>query len=55
MCCQAVQLLDPQIADCMQNVRTQLHASLGLPLGLEAPIMTPNGVIFLFCSFTAAY
>ena len=22
--------------------------SLGLPLGLEAPIMTPNGVIFLF-------
>ena len=21
---------------------------LGLPLGLEAPVMTPNGVIFLF-------
>ena len=21
--------------------------SLGLPLGLEAPVMTPNGVIFL--------
>ena len=24
--------------------------SLGLPLGLEAPVMTPNGVIFLFFS-----
>ena len=24
---------------------------LGLPLGLEAPVMTPNGVIFLFFSF----
>ena len=23
---------------------------LGLPLGLEAPVMTPNGVIFLFFS-----
>ena len=22
--------------------------ALGLPLGLEAPVMTPNGVIFLF-------
>ena len=22
-----------------------------LPLGLEAPVMTPNGVIFLFFSF----
>ena len=25
--------------------------SLGLPLGLEAPVMTPNGVNFLFFSF----
>ena len=24
---------------------------LGLPLGLEAPVMTPNGVIFLFSSY----
>ena len=24
---------------------------LGLPLGLGAPVMTPNGVIFLFLSF----
>ena len=24
---------------------------LGLPLGLEAPVMTPNGVIFFFCFF----
>ena len=22
--------------------------SLGLPLGLEAPVMTPHGVIFIF-------
>ena len=25
--------------------------TLRLPLGLEAPVMTPNGVIFLFFSF----
>ena len=25
-------------------------SSLGLPLGLEAPVMTPNGVTFLFFS-----
>ena len=24
-----------------------MKCTLGLPLGLEAPIMTPNGVIFL--------
>ena len=27
-------------------------SSLGLPLGQEAPVMTPNGVIFLFFSFS---
>ena len=26
---------------------------LGLPLGLEAPFMTPNGVIYHFFSFSA--
>ena len=25
-----------------------MHQLLGLPLGLEAPVMTPNGVNFLF-------
>ena len=29
-------------------VKRKLKDSLGLPLGLEAPVMTPNGVIFLF-------
>ena len=29
------------------------NSSLGLPLGLEAPVMTPNGVVFLF-SFSSA-
>ena len=28
-----------------------IHCSLGLPLGLEAPVMTPNGVTFLILSF----
>ena len=28
--------------------RQSNRASLGLPLGLEAPVMTPNGVTFLF-------
>ena len=27
-----------------------ITSSLGLPLGLEAPVMTPNGVNFLFFS-----
>ena len=31
---------------------TLLHVSLGLPPGLEAPVMTPNGVIFLACQLT---
>ena len=26
-------------------------STLGLPLGLEAPVMTPNGVIFPFFFF----
>ena len=28
-----------------------LFVSLGLPLGLEAPVMTPKGVILLFFPF----
>ena len=35
------------------NFRVELKNGLGLPLGLEAPVMTPNSVIFLFFSTTA--
>ena len=31
-----------------QSVLHSWSYSLGLPLGLEAPVITPNGVIFLF-------
>ena len=30
------------------HLRVFHYVSLGLPLGLEAPIMTPNGVKFSF-------
>ena len=30
------------------------YKSLGLPLGLEAPVMTLNGVIFLFFFFLSS-
>ena len=33
----------------VQGAKLAMHSlSLGLPLGLEAPVMMPDGVIFLF-------
>ena len=35
----------------MHALTTQNDKSFGLPLGLEAPVMTPNAVIFSFLFF----
>ena len=37
---------------CEQQVLQQCYSIsyVGLPVGLEAPVLTPNGVIFLFLS-----
>ena len=53
---QAMMVLHYQVTlhkSCVRRLSEDYPAAcmLGLLLGLEAPVMTPNGVIFLFFSF----
>ena len=49
---QIIQALGTRAGSSQQGLA---HLYPGLPLGLEAPVMTPNGVNFLFLFFSHLY
>ena len=65
VCCTKSSVSNQPVANCtiwpcvrmLSNMKKRYELlpqgnSLGLPLGLEAPVMTPNGVIFIFIFFS---